>query len=98
MKRLVIFCPPGPFSKRDYDRFGVEFLKKNFSVKILNFTPWIYPDLWKEDSSKVYKCKEHITISCKNDFFASDTGTDSTIVLDFALQFFLYVLLIRHLL
>ena len=82
MKNLVILCPTGPFSKRDYERFGIKFLKKNFSVKIFNFTAWIYPDLWKEQLSKVYECEEHITISCKNDFLASNSEEDSSIVLD----------------
>ena len=82
MERLVILSPAGSFSKRDYDRFGIEFLKKNFSVKILNFTAWIYPDLWKNCSNEAYKCKEHVIISCKRDFLESENEVTSPIVLD----------------
>jgi|TARA_B100001964_G_scaffold240608_1_gene310812 hypothetical protein len=82
MEKLIILCPPGAFSKRDYDRFGIEFLKKNFSLKILNFTAWIYPELLKDKSNITYQCEEHISISCKDDFLAFDTEKDSLIVLD----------------
>ena len=55
MEKLIILCPPGAFSKRDYDRYGIEFLKKNFSLKILNFTAWIYPELLKDKSNITYR-------------------------------------------
>ena len=41
--RKILILSPGPFLKRDYDRFGIEFLKKNFLVKILDLTAWLYP-------------------------------------------------------
>ncbi len=82
MKKIIILGPPGPFLKRDYERFGIGFLKKKFSVKFLDFTPWLYPNLWKECSGESYKCEERIVISCKNDFLSFDSGTDSIIVLD----------------
>ena len=47
MKEIIILSP-GPFFKRDYDRFGIELLKKKFVIKILDFTAWINPVLWKE--------------------------------------------------
>ena len=81
MKNIILLSP-GPFLKRDYDRFGIEFLKKNFSVKILDFTKWIYPDFWKIYSKNVYKCKEYIIISCKNDFLAFNLEADPIIILD----------------
>ena len=82
MKKIIILGPPGSFLKRDYERFGIGFLKKKFSVKFLNLTPWLYPNLWKECSSESYKCEEHIVISCKNDFLSFDSDTDPIIVLD----------------
>jgi|ETNmetMinimDraft_16_1059900.scaffolds.fasta_scaffold07711_3 hypothetical protein len=81
MKNIILLSP-GPFSKRDYDRFGIEFLKKNFSVKILDFTKWIHPDFWEIHSKNVYKCKECIIISCKNDFLEFNSHLGSVIVID----------------
>ena len=82
MKKIIILGPPGGFSKRDYERFGMEFLKKNFSVKFLDFTPWIFPNLWKEFSNESYKGEEHTIISCKEDFLSFNLETDPVIVLD----------------
>ena len=47
MKEIVILSP-GPFFKRDYDRFGIELLKKKFVIKILDFTAWLNPIFWKK--------------------------------------------------
>ena len=64
----IIILSPGPFLKRDYDRFGIELLKNNFSVQILDFTPWFNPIFWKTRSADVYNCQEYLIISCKEDF------------------------------
>jgi hypothetical protein len=82
MKKIIILGPPGCFSKRDYERLGIGFLKKNFSVKFLDFTPWIFPNFWKKVSNELYKCEEHIIISCKQDFLSFNLETDPVIVVD----------------
>ena len=46
-KILILF--PGPFSKRDYDRFGIVLLKKNFLMQTLDFTPWLNPKLYQDE-------------------------------------------------
>ena len=51
-KKILIFLP-NTFSQRDYERFGIKYLKKNFLVKILDFTAWLYPNYWKECYDKV---------------------------------------------
>ena len=79
----VLILSPGPFLKRDYERFGIENLKKNFSVKIFDFTAWVYPEYWKECSNMVYKCEECVVIRNKDDFLANNKGNDSLIVLDY---------------
>jgi hypothetical protein len=46
IKKIVFFCGT-PFTKRDYDRFGGEILKKNgFDVWFYDFSPILYPDLY----------------------------------------------------
>ena len=55
MIKNIIFLSEGDFSKRDYDRFGVELLKKNeFNVEVL------------EDKEKIYR---KIKTAGKNDLF-----------------------------
>ena len=66
--RHILLIPPGSFLKRDYDRFGIEILKKFFSVKIIDLTPWLYPDISKIYSKQIYQCDEYIPISNKEDF------------------------------
>ena len=82
MEKILILSP-GPFSKRDYDRFGIDYLKKNFSVRIIDLTAWLYPNFWKEISNKILKLEDCETISNKNDFLKFNTDNDPIIVLDF---------------
>ena len=81
--REIIILSPGPFLKRDYDRFGVDVLKKNFIIKILDFTAWVNPILEKKYADKIYKCDEYLTISSKSDFLNFCSKVKSAIVLDF---------------
>ena len=78
----IVFIYHGTFSKRDYKRFGIDILKKNFSVKILDFTPWTYPKYWKKNLRKIYKCTEHVIIKNKKDFFKFDDQKDPLIVIE----------------
>ena len=59
---------PGPFLKRDYKRFGIELLKKKFSLKIFDITAWLNSKLWQEYFNKIYNCEEYISIASKDDF------------------------------
>ena len=41
----VIFFVETPFSRRDYDRYGIEILQKNgFDVEVWDFIPFLYPE------------------------------------------------------
>ena len=81
MKKILILLP-GPFLKRDYERFGIDTLKKNFLVKAIDCTSWTHPELWKEYSKIVFKCKEHVVISCKRDFLTLLSQINPAIVID----------------
>jgi len=82
MKEVIILTP-GPFLKRDYERFGIQLLKKNFSLKICDITAWANPELWKEYFNKVYKCEEYISITSKGDFLRLCSEKKIKLVLDF---------------
>ena len=81
MKELIIL-PPGPFTQKDHQRFGVEILKKYFSVKIIDCSAWIYKDHADLFSNEVYKSKEYISITSKSDFFNFLKEIKSPIVID----------------
>jgi hypothetical protein len=57
MKILVVV--DSPFSKRDYDRMGVEILKQYFKVNVLDCTSWLKPEFWEKYSTIVYQCPEY---------------------------------------
>ena len=82
MKKIIILLPEIIFLKRDYDRFGIEILKKNFSVSILDCIPWTNPIFWKNYSKDLYKTNEHVSISSKEDFLNFIDKIHSPIVID----------------
>lgn len=81
MKKILILTP-GPFLKRDHHRFGIDILKKNFLVQVLDCTAWIRQSYWKICEHKVFRSKEYISISCKQDFLNFVSQTNSSIVID----------------
>ena len=66
LKKIFLLLP-GPFSRREYLRFGVETLEKNFLIKTLDFTPWLYPKVNKVYSIKNFYPKNNVTINSEKD-------------------------------
>jgi hypothetical protein len=58
INKIVFFCT-SPFTKRDYDRFGGDLLSESgFEVWFYDFSPFIYPKLYKNfNSSDLYQSK-----------------------------------------
>ena len=50
---IIILTDIG-FSKRDYDRFGIEILAKRHQVEILDLTEWLSPNYWKVYPEKIF--------------------------------------------
>lgn len=49
--KRVIFLVENRFSRRDYQRFGVEFLLKNgFDVEVWELTPLVHPEFFRDSS------------------------------------------------
>ena len=82
MKKILILYPY-PFIKRDYERFGIEILKKSFDVKVLNLAPWLRPDIWKKYSDTIFDFNEYFTITCKKDFINFIKKSNFDIIFDF---------------
>lgn len=82
MKKILILLP-FTFLERDYERFGIDVLKKNFLVRVLDFSPWLRPNLWKETQDKIFKCEEHLIVSNEDNFLNLDIYSESFIIFDF---------------
>ena len=67
MKKIFILLP-GPLTQREYIRFGVKTLEKEFLVKTLSLTPWLFPKLYKSYSTKSFYSENNITINSEKDF------------------------------
>ena len=83
MKEIIILSR-GLFSKRDYDRFGIDILKRNFLVKVFDCTAWINQDYYylRLYPKNIFKFKEYISIACKEDFLQYISEINSPIVID----------------
>mgnify|MGYP001292434580 CR=1 FL=1 len=53
MKKVLILLQ-SPFLKKDYERFGIDILKKNFDIKILDFSSWLRPSLYHNFKDKIF--------------------------------------------
>lgn len=43
MKKLLCLFVKNPFTQRDIERMGIEYLEQHFEVRILDCTPWLMP-------------------------------------------------------
>lgn len=59
----ILILTASPFSKRDYDRFGVELLSQIFRVSILDCTAWLKPDFWGKHSAIVHSCPGYVSVA-----------------------------------
>ena len=81
MKKIVILTPAS-FSKRDYDRFGIDILKRNFLVQVLDCAAWINQEYLKLYSKNIFKFKENISITSEDNFLQYISEINSPIVID----------------
>jgi len=56
MKKLLLLVE-SPFSKRDYDRFGVPLLESFFSVEVFDITAWSRPEFWEKYADIAFSYK-----------------------------------------
>ena len=80
--RTVIIFPPSIFLKRDYDRFQIDFLKKYFVVKVLDFTPFVNKAFWELHKDKVFICENYFQIKNKEDFMNLKDNLKSSVIID----------------
>ena len=52
-QKKVIYLVSSPFSKRDFERFGIEnWIKSGWHVNVFDITSFLYPEYWKYSDGK----------------------------------------------
>lgn len=82
MTRILILTG-SPFSKRDYDRFGVELLSQSFRVSILDCTPWLKPDFWDKYSAIVFRCPGYVSVTDLDSLIGHINSQVKTVAIDY---------------
>ena len=82
MKKVLILLQ-SPFLKKDYERFGIDILKKNFDIKILDFSSWLRPSLYHNFKDKIFYCEEYNIIKNKDIFLNIILDSDPLLIFDF---------------
>lgn len=67
-QKNIIILTESPFTKRDYDRFGIEILQQYFNVVVFDCTPWLKPQVWRQYSEIVYPFSQYNTIHKWDEF------------------------------
>ena len=80
--KKIFFLLPGQFLRREYFRFGIDILKKNFLVKTLDFTPWLNPELYQDYPNKAFYFRNNVSISSEKDLLNLLNTTQPDIVVD----------------
>jgi len=64
----IVFLLLAPFQERDYIRFGIGFLKKNFNVYVFDFTAMFRPDYFLKNKHKVFNFSGYFSINSQREF------------------------------
>lgn len=52
-KKKVVYLVSSPFSKRDFDRFGIEnWIKSGWQVNVFDITSFLFPEYWRYSDGK----------------------------------------------
>jgi hypothetical protein len=83
----IIILTETPFRYRDYQRFGVEILSKNFHVLVLDMTKLIHPEFWENYKQEQYSFSGCVNIERFEDFSdAISTLANGVIAIDYLLS------------
>ena len=66
----LIFLTLSPFGSRDYDRFGIEILRKNFDVHIFDMTALYRPEFVKTSTIDIHHFDSYHSIDSRTKFLS----------------------------
>ena len=81
--KQILILTEAPFTRRDYDRFGVELLRKNFHVSILDCTSWLKPEFWNKYSAIAYDCAGYTEVPDLESLAVNLDTSANAIAIDF---------------
>jgi hypothetical protein len=81
--RPLLFFTESPFTKRDYERFGIEQLSANFDVRVVDCTPWVHPKVWKKFDGARHTFDGYRLVRGPEDFNAVMLEGAGAIAIDF---------------
>lgn len=75
-----------PLRKRDYDRFGVAILTRQFDVRVIDCTAWFNPAYWEKYADVHFEFPGYVSVSSWDEFVAQfKSGDNESIVIDYML-------------
>ena len=83
LQENIIILTDSPFSKRDYDRFGIEILQQYFNVVVLDCTPWLKPQVWRQYSEIAYPCSQYKAIDNWDEFKRAIAQVSKGLAIDY---------------
>ena len=79
----VVFLVLAPFYKRDYDRFGIELVRKQLNVYVFDFTAFFRPEYFCKTRDRVYKFSGYYSVESFKKFL----GLKKKLNINFACDF-----------
>lgn len=79
----IVLLVISPFSRRDYERFGVEVLRRWFRVSILDCTAWLKPEFAAKYADVVYSCPGYVPIESAESLWREIDRDTPTVVIDY---------------
>lgn len=64
----ILILTETPFRKRDYHRFGIEILLRNFTVRVLDCTAWLQPVFWEKYAEVRHEFSGYMSIEDERGF------------------------------
>ena len=82
MKRRLIFLIESPLDRRDYIRFGIEYLASRYEVQILDCTHFVYPKISAQIGAQIDSVCRYTLISSSQELRKIDQVGIGGIVID----------------
>lgn len=87
MKPRLYICVKNPFTKRDYERFGIAILERHFELEVLDCTPWLLPIAHRTRAASGFQYRAIRMIGSFREFESAITGGKGRYALDYVGQF-----------
>lgn len=95
-KKTLLLLLKNPFSLRDYERMGIESLRKRFDLSILDCSSWLMPQTFHSRDAPRRICDEVVQISSLRAFRQFVAKAPRGFAIDYVGQFSVQAILMFH--